>query len=161
VKRAPKPVPVNRRPLAAFILLGLPSNWCVYVFVSSHVLANVTTCNAAPFAGCRRGPRRRLSSLRCSRPRLPGQHLLASPGCHRVYFDVNVPQRTSSDWLLLTRPTGLASMTTAKMTLTIRLRTGRAKTPRTTLLPSSRLLYSVGANAICGAFGGLEPRRCR
>jgi hypothetical protein len=86
VKRAPKPDPVKPRLPAGrrfhFVELAVP---LVYIFVSSHVLANVA--KAAPVPGYRRDPPRRFvfSSSAAS---------IAPPGCHRFHLDRNVPQCT-------------------------------------------------------------------
>src|SRR5437763_9604080 len=77
LKRAPKPDPVKPRPPAArrfyFTELAVP---LVYIFVSSHVHANVA--NAAPVPGYRRDPPRRF--IFSAAPIAPHRSaLLASP----------------------------------------------------------------------------------
>src|SRR5271154_2880877 len=72
--------PVKPRPPTArrfyFTELAVP---LVYIFVSSHVLANVT--NAAPAPGYRRDPPRRFVFSSSAAPTAPpGSALLASPG---------------------------------------------------------------------------------
>jgi hypothetical protein len=91
VKRAPKPDPVKPRPPAArrfyFTQLAVP---LVYIFVSSHVLANVT--NAAPVPGYRRNsPRRFVFSSSAAPIEPPGSALLASPGATSFTSTNNVP----------------------------------------------------------------------
>jgi hypothetical protein len=119
VKRAPKPVPVKRRPLAAFISreFAVP---LVYIFVSSHVLAHVA--NAAPSQATVEIHHAALSSL--PQPlRLPPRVSIASfPRVQQVSPRPQHPPTYPNDWLVLPRPTGLALMTTAKMMSTITLR---------------------------------------
>ena len=75
VKRAPKPDPVKAptfQPVAAFYFMELAVP-LVYIFVSSHVLANVA--NAAPLPGYRRDPPRRFVFSSSAAPTAPpGQH---------------------------------------------------------------------------------------
>ena len=118
---APKPDPVRPRPPAARRFYS--RELCpLYIFVSSHVLANVA--NVAP-------------------PTYP------------------------SDWLLLSRPTGLAPMVTAKMASTITLgppgeaslHAGRAEIPEDDPIIILTTAPPFGLDASCGVFDGLEPRR--
>jgi hypothetical protein len=106
----------------------LRSPWCIYSS-HPHVLANVT--NAAPVQVTVEIHHAALSSLpRPLRLRPPGSALLASPGCHKFHLDQQRPPTYPSDWLLLSRATGLAPVTTAKMTSTITLgASGRGISP--------------------------------
>jgi len=159
VERASKPVPVKRRRPTVDrspLLFHVP---LVYIFVSSHVLANVA--NAAPVAGYPSKSATLLCLLFLGRSNCPRRGSIAGfPGVPHLSLRHQRPPMYPSDWLLLPRPTGLAPMTSAKMTSTIRLgppgeaslHAGRARIPRTTLLPSLRLLHPFSANASCGAF---------
>ena len=113
VKDEPKPDPVKPRPPAArrfyFTKLAIP---LVYIFVSSHVLANVG--NVAPVAGYHRDlPRRFVFSSPAAPTSSPHQHCQLPRGTTGFTSTATSPIYPS-DWLLLPRPTSLAPMMTAK-----------------------------------------------
>jgi hypothetical protein len=150
VKWLPKPDPVKRRrrPLAAFISRSLP---CLLVIYSSHPTPSPTLL-ALPGAGHRRYPPRRFVSSPSAAPTAPlGSAFLASPGCHQFYLDFDQPHRLAhmllsnrsgadddadDDVQYRPRPSGLGSPCAV-----------HARMPRTTSLPSSRLLH-LSARAV-------------
>lgn len=65
----------------------------MYIFVSSHVLANAA--NTAPVPGYRRDPPRCFVFSSSAAPTAPPRSaLLASPGSHQFHLNRKVPQRT-------------------------------------------------------------------
>jgi hypothetical protein len=154
VKWPPKPDPVKRRPPTArrFYLaeLAVPLG---YIFVTSHALTNVA--NALPGAGHRRYPPRRFVSSPSAAPAAP---LRSAPGCHPFHLNLDQPHRLAHI-LPSNRPGADDDVQHGPRPSRLPPCAVHARVPRTTSLPSSRLLCPLSTNASCGAFIGLEPRR--